>query len=62
MAFSSIWIERIEDGASTSGLNQRFTPPLESDGEPWPEAIEKPAVLIFGLFDSTCCFPFCEEK
>lgn len=55
MAFSSIWIERIEDRASISGLNQRFTP-LESEGEPCPEETENPAVLVFGLCERLCCF------
>lgn len=55
MAFSSIWIERIDDGASISGLNQRFVPG-ESDGDPCPVVTVKPDVFVFGLWDRDCCF------
>lgn len=55
MAFSSIWIDRIGDGASISGLNQRLVPG-ESDGDPCPVVTVKPDVFVFGLWDRDCCF------
>lgn len=55
MASSSIWMERMEDGASASGLNQRLA--ALSDGEPTPPggAAAKPDVLNLGLCAMHCC-------
>lgn len=58
MAFSSIWIDRMGDGASISGLNQRLVPG-ESDGDPCPVATVKPDVFVFGLWDRDCSFFAC---
>ena len=56
---SSIWIERMEDGVSVSGLNQRlgtlsFTP--TTSGAAPRDGMAKPDVRVFGLWETT---PWC---
>ena len=53
MAFSSMRMERMGEGESTSGLNQRLGVAMFNGGVEPGRAVEKPEVLAFGL----CAIP-----